>query len=187
MSNLLNLAIVVVVSSALYVLVWYRFRMFDVRLNGILLKLSLEGGDLQTFYNKLDVDVNTCCEDLDISFSSDLARLEQLAPTKTNGYDLLRVIYDKHSRTPIHKHTRAVEMFYVLSGSVTITLYDQKLNSVKAVVLTEDEYFLVKNGVYHSIESQDGAKILIIAKPKLFSRVGTLYDWFKRIFTGKKS
>jgi mannose-6-phosphate isomerase-like protein (cupin superfamily) len=74
--------------------------------------------------------------------------------TQFNGHDVM--VVKIQGEFPWHKHDDTDDVFFVLSGRVTIRLRD------RAVVLDAGEMFVVPRGVEHSPAADQEAHILLI-------------------------
>ena len=100
------------------------------------------------------------------------------------GYDFIHSSYAEPGySSPVHVHKAASEFFYVLRGKIQVKEYDkmsaEELEPVRIITLAPGEEYLVKRGVVHSVSILDKTELIVIAKPPLFKRAGSLYE---RIF-----
>lgn len=88
-----------------------------------------------------------------------------------------------------HKHDRSSELFYVLSGTIKLTLFDEITGAFDhSVVLKEKEAYLINPGIFHECKSLDNSRVIVIVQPPLIYR--TISDYvsiirlrLKKLFT----
>ncbi|PCI32811.1 MAG: hypothetical protein COB60_08900 [Flavobacteriaceae bacterium] len=68
-----------------------------------------------------------------------------LIALKNGGLKMIKV--DAHAIYPIHTHPQKTEFIFVLEGSPTITIADERFEGVK------EDFFTLPTGVPHGIEN----------------------------------
>jgi len=87
--------------------------------------------------------------------------------TTAGQYDLIEGYFPPGTQTPLHRHTRYSEQFYVLEGEFTVWAGETK------AVLKAAESFLIPPGMAHVVGglSDKPARGLVISAPSGFARL----------------
>ena len=86
-----------------------------------------------------------------------------LANNKDHDYCGKILIINPGSGTSLHFHSKKHETFYVLEGSLDLTLIDTETTEEHTVCMEEGNAFELSQNVPHRLESGEGAKIIEIS------------------------
>lgn len=95
------------------------------------------------------------------------------------GYDFFHCVFNGETQEtiPWHRHKRSKEFFYIINGSLHVTINGE------VHLLTEGEHLLVEPNTPHLVAFGDPCNFIVITKPPLFSRIGKFYDKLLKAFS----
>lgn len=89
-----------------------------------------------------------------------------------------------------HRHNYSSELFYVISGTIKLSFYEDGSKSpTKTVILKAGDSYFVHPTIYHEYTSLDNSRVIVIVQPPLVYK--TILDnikvlklkLFKKLFT----
>jgi quercetin dioxygenase-like cupin family protein len=136
---------------------------------------------MNIFIDDHDLDVG----DFEFKDGGETLMLSQLTESAGNvkligeeynkGYNFIVSDLPAGYTTPIHRHSKSDEFFYIISGKVDvgkcksgICVYDNACEERK--VMSAGDYFFVKHKHYHCVTALKDSHVIVVAMPPLFKR-----------------
>ena len=113
-----------------------------------------------------------------IHYNSNALSVHVVEKDVKKGYDFMVVEHGIGYISPRHSHVVSDELFFIISGSLKVTMFEK--GNISVVTLNPGDSYYVPHGVQHQIQITDVCKFITVAKPPLLSRNGNLNGWFKK-------
>lgn len=95
----------------------------------------------------------------------------EILPHIGKKYSIYDFSFDDGYSFSCHKHNKSTELFYVLSGTVKLTLFDGITGSFNhSVVLKERESYFIESGIFHEYKALEKSRVIVVVQPPLIYR-----------------
>lgn len=136
-------------------------KIIDERFNDLLSKWHSEITDIADNYN---IDISYASHDKTLKKKYDDSNIFLVGHSVAKGYDFFHSKFGKNFVMDFHFHNNSSEFFYVLSGTIRISTRKE------STMLKAGEFYYLKNGVEHMIESIGEAEVITISMPSLLKK-----------------
>lgn len=96
----------------------------------------------------------------DFYFKDDRGKLIQLVHEGVEQINVL--VSNKGVHRGGHYHTKSIESFFVISGSVEVTIHDKEGNGVDTHTFRPDDYFCIEPGEAHSMYFPEDCTMVVM-------------------------